>query len=65
MAAPSLPRHVSLYQQAKELAMGHGPLAKFVPPALLALDAVLCSLIISRIPCMSSWEESAPIALLH
>jgi alpha-1,3-mannosyltransferase len=48
---PISPRQVGLYQQAKKLALGHHPLAKYVPPILLMLDALLCSLIISNVAC--------------
>jgi hypothetical protein len=45
------PRHVALYQQVKDLAMGEHPLSKYVPPLLLLADALLTSLIISKVAC--------------
>ena len=42
---------VGLYRQAVSLAMGEHYLSKYVPPLLLLCDALLCSLIISRITC--------------
>jgi hypothetical protein len=52
MAEETVPRHVAIYKEAKKLAMGDHPLAKFVPPVLLLMDALLCSFIISKVPCM-------------
>jgi len=54
MAEKDAPIHVALYRQAINLAMGTHPLAKFVPVLLLLADSVLCSLIISHIPCRST-----------
>lgn len=48
-AAP--PRHVAIYQQVRSFAMGEHPLAKYASPVLLLLDALLCSLIISKVAC--------------
>jgi hypothetical protein len=45
------PRHVALYRQAKNFAMGEHPLSKYGSPVLLLLDALLCSLIISKVAC--------------
>jgi len=47
------PKHVVLFRQAKDLAMGVHPLSKYVPSFLLLLDALLCSLIISKVACKS------------
>lgn len=38
-------------RQTQRLAMGDHPLAKYVPPLLLVLDAVLTNLIISKVAC--------------
>jgi hypothetical protein len=46
-----MPQHVALYKQVKRLAMGEHPLSKYVPPLLLLADALLTSLIISRVAC--------------
>ena len=43
----------ALVKQAKGVAMGTHPLSKYVPAALLLVDALLCSLIISRVSCES------------
>lgn len=43
------PRYIALYRQAKNFAMGEHPLAKYGSPVLLLLDALLCSLIISKV----------------
>jgi alpha-1,3-mannosyltransferase len=45
------PRHLSYFRQAKDLALGVHPWSKYVPPLLLFLDALLCSLIISKVAC--------------
>ncbi|CAG8954504.1 hypothetical protein HYFRA_00004417 [Hymenoscyphus fraxineus] len=45
----SLPVHLSLYQQAKQFALGTHPLSRYGPPLLLLGDAVLTSLIIAKI----------------
>jgi hypothetical protein len=45
------PRYVALYRQANDLAMGEHPLSKYVPPLLLLADALLTSLIISKVAC--------------
>jgi alpha-1,3-mannosyltransferase len=53
------PRHVAYYRQARDLMLGAHPLSKYGPPLLLFLDALLCSLIISKVACElwnSSWE---------
>lgn len=47
----SPPHHVALYQHVKRLAVGDHPLAKYASPLLLFLDALLCSLIISKVAC--------------
>ncbi|KAG9246553.1 glycosyltransferase family 58 protein [Calycina marina] len=49
MTEKDVPLHLSLYGQAKSIAMGTNPLAKYVPVLLLMLDSVLCSLIISYV----------------
>jgi alpha-1,3-mannosyltransferase len=48
--------HVALYRQVKSLALGEHPLSKYVPPLLLLADALLTSLIISKVACKSSFE---------
>lgn len=45
--------YAALVKQVKDVALGTHPLSKFVPPALLLMDALLCSLIISRVSCES------------
>jgi len=45
--------YTALVKQVKDVALGTHPLSKFVPPALLLVDALLCSLIISRVSCES------------
>lgn len=36
----------------KSIVNGRHPLSKFIPMALLAIDAVLCVLIIMKVPCV-------------
>jgi hypothetical protein len=45
------PWYTDLRRQAKRLAIGEHQLSKYIPPALLLCDALLCSLIISKVPC--------------
>jgi alpha-1,3-mannosyltransferase len=45
------PRHVAYYRQARDFALGVHPLSKYGPPLLLFFDALLCSLIISKVAC--------------
>lgn len=40
-----------LYHHVKNLALGAHPLAKYIPPLFLLIDSILCSLIISYVPC--------------
>jgi len=54
MTEAPIPRHMALLKEAKRLAIGDHPLAKYVPPALLLVDALLCSFIISRVSCKLS-----------
>ncbi|KAH8596126.1 glycosyltransferase family 58 protein [Bisporella sp. PMI_857] len=49
MADTEIPPHVALLRQAKKLALGEHPLAKYIPPLLLLADAFLSSLIISYV----------------
>jgi alpha-1,3-mannosyltransferase len=44
-------RHVAYIRQAKDLALGQHPLSKYGPPLLLVFDALLTSLIISKVAC--------------
>jgi alpha-1,3-mannosyltransferase len=46
-----LPRHVAYYRQAKDLAMGVHPRSKQASIALLFMDALLTSLIITYVSC--------------
>ncbi|KAF4636277.1 hypothetical protein G7Y89_g1808 [Cudoniella acicularis] len=43
------PRHIALYRQVRDFAMFAHPLSKYGPPALLFVDALLCSLIIYKV----------------
>ena len=52
---PNPPRHVAYYRQAKDFALGVHPLSKYGPPLLLVFDALLCSLIISKVSCKFSF----------
>jgi hypothetical protein len=36
----------------KSILNGRHPLSKFIPIGLLAVDAVLCVLILTKVPCM-------------
>jgi hypothetical protein len=45
------PWYTDLPRQAKRLALGEHQLSKYIPPALLLCDALLCSLIISKVAC--------------
>jgi hypothetical protein len=54
-----------IYQRATnfvlDVANGRHALSKLVPPALLAFDAVLCALVIWKIPCrLSSYQLTCP-----
>jgi len=60
MPEKEAPIGVVLYHHAKNLAMGNHPLAKYVPALLLLVDSVLCSLIISYVPC--KLERPPPIS---
>ena len=51
MAEQKPPLYKSLYLQAKQFAMGEHPLAKYVPPLLVTVDALACSFIISYVAC--------------
>jgi alpha-1,3-mannosyltransferase len=50
---PESPRPVSYVRQAKDIALGVHPWARFGPPLLLLADALLTSLIISKVACKS------------
>jgi len=45
------PRHLVYYRQAKDFALGQHPLSKYGPPLLLLFDAILTSIIISKVAC--------------
>lgn len=49
------PRHVDYVRQMKDIAMGTHPWSRFGAPALLFADALLCSLIISKVACESDY----------
>ena len=59
MAEQEPPWHIVLYRQVKSLAIGEHPLSKYVPPLLLLVDALLTSLIISKVACkfLSCWAD--------
>ncbi|TVY33515.1 Dol-P-Man:Man(5)GlcNAc(2)-PP-Dol alpha-1,3-mannosyltransferase [Lachnellula subtilissima] len=43
------PRHIALYRQVRDFALFEHPLSKYGPPLLLLADALLTSLIISKV----------------
>jgi alpha-1,3-mannosyltransferase len=45
------PVHVSYIRQARDIALGVHPWSRFGPPLLLLADAVLTTLIISKVAC--------------
>jgi alpha-1,3-mannosyltransferase len=45
------PWYTTLYREARHLAMGEHRSSKYISPLLLLFDALLCSLIISKVPC--------------
>ncbi|KAH8808876.1 glycosyltransferase family 58 protein [Xylogone sp. PMI_703] len=47
----SPPLYMTAYNQVVDLAMSRHPLAKYIPPLLILFEALLCSLVISFIPC--------------
>lgn len=49
---PLIPRHVEYYRLARDFALGVHPLSKYAVPILLLTDALLTSLIISKVACM-------------
>lgn len=51
MAGNKPPIHVQAVNFALDIANGHHALSKLVPPALFLADALLCALIIWRVPC--------------
>ncbi len=51
MVATQPPLYTQAIDFALDVANGRSRLSKLVPPALLAVDAVLCGLIIWKIPC--------------
>lgn len=63
MAPPQEPLHKQARRFALDVALGNHALSKFVPWALWLGDAVLCSLIIWKIPCehntpkLSHWTD--------
>jgi alpha-1,3-mannosyltransferase len=50
---PEISRHVVYIRQARDIALGVHPLSRFGPPLLLLADALLTSLIISKVACKS------------
>lgn len=51
MADTTPPIHVQVTRLVLDIANGRHALSKAIPPLLLALDAVLCGLIIWKVPC--------------
>jgi alpha-1,3-mannosyltransferase len=49
--ANGTPRHIALYRHVRDIALFDHPLAKYGPPLLLLADALLTSLIISKVAC--------------
>lgn len=45
------PRYAAVLRQLKGFALGVHPLSKYGAPLLLLLDALLCSLIITKVAC--------------
>jgi alpha-1,3-mannosyltransferase len=50
---PEIPRPVGYVRQAREIALGMHPWSRFGTPLLLLADALLTSLIISKVACKS------------
>ncbi|UNI13258.1 Dolichyl-P-Man:Man(5)GlcNAc(2)-PP-dolichol alpha-1,3-mannosyltransferase [Purpureocillium takamizusanense] len=57
------PTHVQAWRFAMAIATGQHALSKLVPPALWCLDAVLCVLVLWKVPCMC--PTMSPFALVH
>jgi hypothetical protein len=58
------PRHIAYYRQARDLALGVHPLSKYGPPLLLLFDALLTSLIISKVACEFKFNSTTGHSLL-
>ena len=58
------PRHIAYYRQARDLALGAHPLSKYGPPLLLLFDALLTSLIISKVACEFKFNSTTGHSLL-
>lgn len=54
MSQPSAPAHTRALRFVSDVATGHHALSKLIPPALWLVDAVLCGLIIWKVPCKQS-----------
>lgn len=60
MDGSSVPLHTRAIRLGLDVANGRHPLSKFVPAMLLLFDAVLCALIIWKVPCMHSFQFFRP-----
>lgn len=59
MADKEPPLYLRAVNLSIDIASGRHALSKLVPPALLVLDALLCALIIWKVPCTPSRKLSA------
>lgn len=50
---PEIPMQAGYVRQARDIALGVHPWSRFGPPLLLLADAMLTSLIISKVACKS------------
>jgi alpha-1,3-mannosyltransferase len=51
MADKDLPIHQKAIRLVLDVANGRHALSKLIPPALLLADALLCALVIWKVPC--------------
>ncbi len=58
MATNDPPIYMQAFNFALAVANGRHALSKFIPPVLLALDVVLCGLVIWKIPCKLQLQAS-------
>lgn len=54
----------SVFGQLADIANGRHTLSRFIPPALLAFDALLCIAILFKVPCTSPYTFPSGLLLL-
>lgn len=63
MDGSSAPLHTRAIRLGLDVANGRHPLSRFVPAALLLFDAVLCALVIWKVPCKPPAHPISPLPL--